>query len=341
MSATSREIVHRALRFDNPPRAPRDIWPLPIALRKYPREYDAILRDYPMDIEYLPASLREPLQTRGEMFAVGEYVDEWGCPFVNIQEGVIGEVKEPPVRDWERDVGKIRIPTERLTVDRDAVNRACAATDRFTIQASCPRPFEQLQFIRGTPELLMDLLDPPAALRRLLGQMHEFYCAEFEAWAATDVDALRFMDDWGSQRSLLISPALWREWFQPLYRDYIEIAHGAGKPMFMHSDGYILDIYPDLVELGVDALNSQIFCMGVENLAPWAGQITFWGEIDRQHLLCRASTAEVAAAVRNVHHHLWRHGGCIAQTEFGGAVKPENVRQVFATWEELTHADAA
>ena len=43
----------------------------------------------------------------------------------------------------------------------------------------------------------------------------------------------------------------------------------------------------------------------------------------------------------NVHRHLWRKGGCFAQTEFGGAVKPENVRQVFATWEKLTNVDAA
>ncbi len=68
-----------------------------------------------------------------------------------------------------------------------------------------------------------------------------------------------------------------------------EIAHAAGKKLFMHSDGHILAIYPDLVEIGIDAVNSQIFCMGVEKLAPFAGRITFWGEIDRQHLLAHAT----------------------------------------------------
>ena len=71
----------------------------------------------------------------------------------------------------------------------------------------------------------------------------------------------------------------------PLYRDYIEIAHGRARKIFMHSDGHTLAIYPDLLELGLDAINSQPFCMGVEHLAPYAGRITFWGEIDRQHLL--------------------------------------------------------
>jgi hypothetical protein len=161
-------------------------------------------------------------------------------------------------------------------------------------------------------------------------------CSPLEAWAATDVDALMMMDDWGTQRTLLLSPKLWRAVFKPLYRDYIEIAHRAGKKMFMHSDGHILSVIPDLIELGLDAVNSQVFCMGIENLAPYAGKITFWGEVDRQHLLPSATTMEIDAAVRTVHQALWRNGGCIAQCEFGAGARPENVRQVFDTWDQVT-----
>ena len=67
-------------------------------------------------------------------------------------------------------------------------------------------------------------------------------------WAQTDVDCLQMMDDWGSQKSLLISPKLWRQYFGPMYKDYIDIAHNAGKKISMHSDGYTLDILPDLIE---------------------------------------------------------------------------------------------
>jgi uroporphyrinogen decarboxylase len=157
-----------------------------------------------------------------------------------------------------------------------------------------------------------------------------------ELWVKTDVDALMYMDDWGSQQALLIDPSVWREIFKPLYRDYIQIAHGAGKKIFMHSDGYTLDIYPDMIELGLDAFNTQLFCMGVESLAPFAGKITFWGEIDRQHLLPEGSIDDIQKAVEKVHKALWRTGGCIAQCEFGAGAKPENVREVFAHWDRLT-----
>lgn len=146
---------------------------------------------------------------------------------------------------------------------------------------------------------------------------------------------MNIMDDWGAQRSLLINPELWREVFKPLYRDYANIAHSHGKKLFMHSDGNILDIYPDLIEIGIDCLNSQLFCMGVENLEQYAGQICFWGEIDRQHILPYGSLQDVEDAVKLVHKHLWKRGGCIAQLEFGPGASPENVYKAFETWDKL------
>jgi len=336
VAATSRELVYQTLNFTGPARAPRDLWTLPIAARAHAAELAAILEAYPPDMIGVDGFERERPPTRGDQYAIGEYTDEWGATFVSVQAGVIGEVKQPLIGDWATDVPRVHIPTAWLTVDRDAVNRACATTDKFTLAGCNPRPFEQLQFLRGTANLYMDLTDPPPELLAFMAELHAFYCELLQVWAQTDVDALRMMDDWGSQRSLLISPTMWRHYFKPMYRDYVQIAHAAGKKFLMHSDGHILAIYPELIEIGVDALNSQLFCMGVEKLAPFAGKITFWGEIDRQRLLAFATPDEVEAAVRQVHEHLWRSGGCIAQCEFGAGARPENVECVFATWDKLT-----
>jgi uroporphyrinogen-III decarboxylase len=125
--------------------------------------------------------------------------------------------------------------------------------------------------------------------------------------------------------------------FKPLYRDYAEIAHRHGKYIFMHSDGHIAAIFPDIVEIGVDAINSQLFCMDVEELGRrFAGKITFWGEVDRQHLLPYGSPADVARAVRAAKEALFRNGGVIAQCEFGIGARPENVAAVFETWNRLS-----
>lgn len=75
--------------------------------------------------------------------------------------------------------------------------------------------------------------------------------------------------------------------------------------------------------------------MGVENLRPLAGKITFWGEIDRQRLLTEGSPADIEVAVRPARENLWRDGGCIARFEFGPVAGPENVYTVFRAWAEV------
>jgi hypothetical protein len=335
MTPTPREIVFQALNFEDPCRAPREFWSLPVAEKAHPETVRYLEEHYPADFDTMDGFAKVPAPVRGEVYAIGKRVDEWGCEFVNIQEGVVGEVRDPQVKDWARDAARVHVPREWLAVDRDGVNRACAATDKFTRCGCTPRPFEQLQFIRGTVDLMMDLMDPSPEFLAFMRGMHRFYCELLEVWAKTDVDALNFMDDWGSQQSLLIPPPLWREYFKPMYRDYCQIARAAGKKIFMHSDGHILEIFPDLVEIGVDAVNAQIFCMGLEKLAPFAGKITFRGEIDRQHLLPNGTLADIDQAVRKVHSLLWRKGGCLAQCEFGPGARPENVIQVYKSWDAI------
>ena len=332
---TSRELVIDALEFRSPERIPRQLWVLPWAERTWPAELAAIRKKYPDDIVQSPGFLIEPLKTSGDEYAPGIYVDEWGCRFESRQAGIIGEVKEPRIAAWS-DLDGLRLPQERLSVDVRKVDDFCAASGEFVHARTVVRPFELLQFLRGPENLYVDLAERPDGLFRLIEKIHGFFLDELELWASTDVDALFFADDWGSQNSLLISPVLWRELFKPLYRDYAEVAHRHGKYIFMHSDGHIAAIYPDIVEIGVDALNSQLFCMDVEELGcRFAGKITFWGEVDRQRLLPYGTPDDVRTAVGRARRAFDRHGGVIAQCEFGIGARPENVAAVFEAWDNI------
>lgn len=338
---TGRERVHRCLEFDNPDRPPRDLWELPIAhLTHGKRAIQDFRRRWPTDFDG-PGLANSGLSSlvEGDPYAVGRFQDEWGCVFRNIQAGVIGEVKEPLLSDWSRLEG-LRVPEEALDLDVDAVNRNCAASDCFVNSDCCARPFERLQFLRGSENLFLDLATGPPELFELLRLVHDFYCRQVEAWGRTNVDGILFMDDWGAQRSLLIHPDQWRRLFKPLYADYVRLAHDAGKKILMHTDGYIFDIYPDLIEIGVDAVNSQLFCMDIEAIGQqFKGDIAFWGEIDRQHVLPAGTPAEVEAAVERLVRHLYNpQGGIIIQFELGAGAKLANADAVFRVWEQLTGA---
>lgn len=335
---TSKELVLRTLEFRNTDgRVPRQLWTLPWATERYGERIRQMERDFPWDFSGPDVHYSQKTIEQGDSCAVGEYIDAWGCKFMNIQAGVIGEVKEPLVQDddW-LDADRVHFPEELFSFDIAQVNESCRErSDLFLSSPNIARPFEQLQFIRGTVNLYMDLMDPPKAMLEFMERMHDFYCRLAKKWAETDVDALSFMDDWGSQNDLLIPPRVWEKYFQPMYKDYIDIAHSHGKKAFMHSDGHTLRIIPKLIDLGLDAINAQIFCMGVENLKQYCGKITFWGEIDRQHLLPHGTLADIDNAVQSVYDNLWQDGGCIAQCEFGPGGNPDNVYEVYKKWSEL------
>ena len=332
-----RELVRKTLEFQNTTgRVPIDIWAMPWAQIHQPEWVRRIQEDFAPDIVRCPVGHTVPAHLTGDPNSGEDFIDDWGVLFESVAPGAMGEVKHPIITgEDEWDVSRVRFPEERMLVDRDAVNRYCDGQSCFVMAEPWPRPFERLQFLRGTENLYMDLMLEPKGMKEFIRKVHDHYVRELEVWARTDVDGLRFMDDAGAQNSLLIHPDVWRHYFKPCYKDYIDIAHVSGKKAFMHSDGYILPIIPDLIGLGLDALNCQIFCMGIENLKPFAGKITFWGEMDRQHLLPEGRPQDIDRAVRDVHAALWKNGGCIAQCDFGLAAKGENVYQVYKTWQDL------
>ncbi len=340
---TSREIVRKCLTFDTPERMPRQLWALPWAEQNHPEAMKELNERFPSDFAGADYFYKPSSKVKGDAYKIGDFTDEWGCVFHNLQEGIIGEVRDPILKDIS-DWNSIEPPYEQLPNGEtelqqmyDAVTRSYDNTDKFIVANINPRPWERYQFIRGTENAMMDIMMPELGGGALLQKIHDFNMHEVEMWVKSDVEAISFMDDWGAQNQLLIPPPLWRDMFKPLYKDYCDLAKAHGKFVFMHSDGFIQDIYPDLIEIGVHALNSQLFCMDMEHLEKTAkGKITFWGEIDRQHILPAKDPQEGRDAVRKVAKHLYDpKGGTIVQLEFGPGANPDTVLAVFDEWDRL------
>jgi len=333
---TSRERVIKALEFDAPDRAPRDLWALPGVRMLRQAELDAVLERFPTDFTGPDGRYGPSTRSRGSEAEVGAYVDAWGCEWTVAEVGVVGEVKNPPLADW-RALDTWTPPWELLdNADLSGVREHHAQTDKFVLAGTHVRPFERLQFLRGTENLFVDLMTQPDEFKHLCRLVHEFNLRDMAMWAGTDVDGVSFMDDWGTQQTLLIAPGLWRRIFKPMYKDYCDLLRAKGKYVFFHSDGQVAEIYPDLIELGIHAVNSQLFCMEIEEIGRrFKGNITFWGEIDRQRILPFGSTDEVREAVRRVRRALDDgSGGVIAECEWGVRDPRENIEAVFETWLE-------
>lgn len=345
---TGRERVIKTLEFDYPDRVPRDLWRLPAVEMTQEKELESLLTKIPMDIEtpkfkagvsdrqkaqrltYIPWS-----RDRVGFPKRGKYVDEWGSIWQVSEDGVMGEVKESVLGDLSK-INKFSPPWEYLeSTDLGEVNRSCAESDKFMLSDCCAHPFEKMQHIRGIEKFFIDLAYGDKEIFKLRDMIHEYSLKHIKMWLKTDVEGIFILDDWGTENSLLISPDLWRQFLKPLYKEYCDLIHEYDKYVFFHSDGYIEEVFDDIIEIGIDAINSQLFCMNIEKLAEkYKGKITFWGEID-QRLLSFGGVNEIIEAVYRVRRALNNgKGAVIAQCTWGKNNPLENIEAVFNGWSE-------
>lgn len=336
---TSRDLVIRTLNHEPVDRVPRDVWCSPGVEMFRADEMAELEVRYPRDIVRPDFKYPPGKRSKGKPFRVGRYTDAWSCTWEVTERGTVGEAQDPPLADLGK-IADYRPPFELVAGDRNAqarlarANRSCAATSRFVLGWSETRPLERLQLLRGGEAALADLASGSHQVRSLLGMLHEFFCQDMEMWAGTDVDGVVLADDWGTQEGLLVAPEIWRDLFRPLYREYCKILHAKDKFAFFHSDGKISEVFGELIRIGFDAINSQLFLMDIERLAKrYRGRVTFWGEIDRRQLLPFGTAEEIAEAVRRVRKALdFGSGGVIAQCQWGLNVPLRNIAAVFEQW---------
>ena len=336
---TSRERMIKVLNHEEVDRFPRHFWTLPSVEMFKMDELKEFKANYEMDIANPIVYFGASKYSKGIPCRKGSYTDEFGSVWEVGEDGVIGEVKNPIFEDWSV-LDSYQMPWEIIDqMDLLHANESCKRSDKFIVAGTHIRPFERMQFMRGTENLFMDLATGEPEVEKLGKMLHEFNLKELEKLVNTDVDGVSFMDDWGSQLSLLISPVLWRQVFKPMYKDYCDMAHSRGKYVFFHSDGNIESIYPELIEIGINAINSQLFCMDIERLVEKNGdKITFWGEIDRQNIVPFGTTTDVENAVGRVASAVMtknkKRTGAIAQCEWNACDPYENICAVFDNWDK-------
>jgi uroporphyrinogen decarboxylase len=187
-------------------------------------------------------------------------------------------------------------------------------TDAYVLVTIWGSHFEKAYFARGIENFLAYMAADPEYARDLLDMIIRKNLVMLENIVhIPGVDGILLGSDWGSQRDLLMSPACWRELIAPGEQKEYDLIHAAGKDVWVHSGGDIRRIFPDLAEMGVDALNPiQPECMDVYELKEKYGdRIAFWGGISTQKTLPYGTPEEVAEETRCLTAALAENGGYI------------------------------
>ena len=215
-----------------------------------------------------------------------------------------------------------------------------AGTDRAIIGLFGGNLLEMAQFFYRNDKALMLLAADPARIHAFLDKLVKIHLVNLERFLGAVgeyIDVILFGDDLGMQSGPQISPEMYREFFQPrhelMWRRAKELAD---VKVNLHSCGGIRELIPDLIDIGLDAVNPvQINCAGM-NLAElkkdFGKDIVFWGGgCDTGHILPDETPEAVAEHVRRQVETGRKEGGFVFQQVHNilANVPPENITAMF------------
>ncbi len=295
---TSHEIVRRAIEMDDPPRVP----------------YSFI---QPLESDFVELAMASVASGEAGMAGIpkGEMVfDKWGVG----QRGTgrhWAHSEVHPLADLSA-LESYRFPE---TMPRATVELAKALTEagnkagKYVVGADPILTIERLRDLMGFDNLMVAMYTDRERFERLLDMLVDIVLDAMRTYAEMGgVHAFMTWEDWGLQTTLQIRPQQWREIFKPRYARLVEETHKAGMHYIWHCCGYITDIIPDMIDIGVDVVQlDQQHLMGVDRLAEeFGGKICFWNTVDIQWSPREEATAEeLRAEVKHMIEQFGRFKG--------------------------------
>ena len=200
--------------------------------------------------------------------------------------------------------------------------------------------FEQSWGVRGFENFLEDVILNEEFVEELLDRLTDLFLQFVDFWADVEADAIMFGDDWGNQRNVIVGPDRWRKLFKPRWAKIYQRAHETGKTVITHCCGTVTDIMDDLVEIGLDVLESvqpEARDMNPYELKKRFGKnISFWGCLGSQSTLQFASPEGVQAEIRKLRTEMGKGGGFILSPakDLQPGTPPENAIAAFEAFVE-------
>jgi uroporphyrinogen decarboxylase len=176
--------------------------------------------------------------------------------------------------------------------------------------------FERAWTLRGgIQNFLADMVRYPAFCHALLDKICEYNLGVLDIALkhARKIDAVYFGDDWGMQHGTLMGPRHWRTFIKPRLARMYSRVKDKGLFVMQHSCGDINELFPDLIEIGLDVYNTfQPEAYDLEAVKRVYGdKLTFFGGISTQTLLPFGTPEQVRAEVKRIMKLMGKGGGYI------------------------------
>ncbi|MBA7667252.1 hypothetical protein ES703_75337 [subsurface metagenome] len=265
--------------------------------------------------------------------------DPWGCLWHYPGDYLDGQVVEHPLVDWEK-FKEYDAPSplnyahwEKL---KEEVERAGKEERVAVAGVEHGFLFLKLTYLRGFENFMLDVAEEKKELYKLRDLITEYWCRVVKKYIELGAELINFGDDLGFQDRLPISPPVWRKLIKPAYQKIFSLCRENKREVYLHTDGYIVDIIPDLIEIGVTILNPQDLVNGLPNLERLAkGKTSIDLDIDRQKITVFGKPEEVKAHILNCIETLGSGTGGLTLTyDVYPRTPPENIEAVIRAMEK-------
>jgi len=228
--------------------------------------------------------------------------------------------------------------------DYDDLNRKARhlyeKTDRAIVGNLWVHVFAAGQILRGFENFMMDLLADKPLAHALMGRLVDCYeerVRKYVEAVGQYCTIIQVNDDLGTQNGPQLAPETYREMIKPYHaRLWSLIKKFSGKPLLLHSCGSIYELIPDLIEIGIDAINPvqvRAANMDTKKLKKEFGKdLVFWGGgCDTQQVLGNGTPAMVKDEVKRRCADLAPGGGFVfcQVHNIQPNVPPENIMAMY------------
>ena len=340
---TPRERVLRAISHRRTDRAPADYHAhAEVTERLVARlglgDEEELLQALGVDLRRVPAPYGQP-DTGPD--GSGYMRTMWGLRRRSVDPGDGGPNAVPPFTE-ESTVEEVHAhpwPDPR-NLDYSAVRSQCQRWHGTYATFGAPwSPFyHEAGWLVGQENLLIWMSTKPEVVEAIIDHIVDYELEatrRFLGAAEGMLDIAYFGNDFGTQRALVISPAMWHRFIRRPLKRFFDLSHGFGCKVMQHSCGAIRDLVPWLLEDGVDILDpvqTRAAGMGLAGLlADLGGRLAFHGAVDTQRTLPFGSERDTRAEVRSYLDMTRERGGFIlcGSQEYIGDIPLENILAVY------------
>lgn len=335
----------KAMCFDEPDWIPCSIGLVAATWLKYGQALDELVLRHPRLFPGHRPGGHERVHL-GPRYRRGIFTDAWGTVWKNIADGMdaipveekaplkewsaMAEYQPPPpdVNDWGDRIDWEGMPN-RFERTKEGGGLAIGGLDHGFM-------YMRLYYLRGFTNLMMDIASGEPRLEALIEMVAGRNRTLVERYVEAGVEMVWAGDDLGMQTALPVSPDHWRRYVKPAYMHIFQPCRDNHIPVYLHSDGHIVEIIPDLVECGITVINPQIRANGLEEIARVAkGRVAVNLDLDRQ-LFPFATPGQIHEHVRQAVEVLGSsEGGLMLHAECEPDVPLENIEAILQALEEV------